>query len=97
MEAGDVAAVAAALPAFGAVDGVLDAPEHADMTPLHFAAWLGHTEVVALLLAGPGADPNAGKRSNGCTPLDAARARGYAECALLLGGAGGQPGPRESS
>ena len=49
------------------------------VTPLHLAAWCGHDAVVAFFLDA-GADPNAGKLSNGCSPLDAARdAQGHLE------------------
>ena len=55
-------------------------------TPLHVAAWEGHTEVAELFIA-KGADMNA-KMEDGDTPLDLAK--GHTETADLLRKHGGK-------
>lgn len=69
-KAGDVAAVRALLEADGSLVGARDTDAS---TPLHCAAWKGHTEVAALLLDF-GADVNAKNNNDhwGNTPLHAA-------------------------
>ncbi len=52
-------------------------------TPLHAAAFQGHTECVRLLLAAPGIDVNQ-ENENGWTPLVMAVHNGHTECLKLL-------------
>ena len=51
-------------------------------TPLHYAAWRGHLDVVKLLLE-RGADPNA-QGVEGETPLDHAMSKGHPDIVKLL-------------
>ncbi len=62
--------------------GTLDAPDKSGRTPLHLAAYLGHQNVVELLLE-KGANKNATDR-RGIRPIDAAMRRGHAHLAPLL-------------
>jgi ankyrin repeat protein len=65
--------------------GLIDARDKDGSTPLHCAAWKGHTEVVAVLLAA-GADVNANNNNEhwGTTPLHAAAHANQAAIAQLL-------------
>jgi ankyrin repeat protein len=57
-----------------------------DWTPLHYAVVRGNLEAVKLLLE-HGADPQARTRIDDCsTPLEDARAAGFAEAAALMEG-----------
>ena len=61
----------------------VDARDAEDKTPLQHAAYWGHKEIVALLIA-KGADVNAKKGDDGETPLHHAAFGGYKEIAELL-------------
>ena len=58
-------------------------------TPLHWAAWGGHTEVAELLIA-KGAEVNAMGYEYGATPLDLAGLNDYVETKKLLVKHGGK-------
>ncbi|XP_078617562.1 uncharacterized protein LOC144885514 [Branchiostoma floridae x Branchiostoma japonicum] len=62
-------------------------------TPLHWAAWEGHTETAQVLLAA-GADPNA-RDEDGKTPLYRAAVKGHTETAQVLLTAGADPNARD--
>jgi ankyrin repeat protein len=62
------------------------------VTPLFFASWNGHTEVVRLLLA-KGAEANVSDTFYKMTAIDAALSKSHLEVAKLLVGAGAKPSP----
>jgi hypothetical protein len=68
----------------------VNAKDGGGWTPLHFAAWFGHTEVAELLIA-KGADVNA-KDHTGRTPLNEAIETNQTKTADLLRTHGGKTG-----
>ena len=79
--AGDIEAVKQHL----AAGADVNAKGERGSTPLHFAAWLGHKEIIEIveLLIANGADVNA-KEEDGHTPLHLAAAWGQKEIAEVL-------------
>jgi len=82
----------------------VNAEDKDDSTPLHEAAYYGHTAVVELLMA-HGADPNGrnapvtrpdSTAEPSKTPLDHARAFGFADTVAALGGDPNDPGLTET-
>ena len=61
----------------------VNAKDRDGATPLPWAAWAGHKQVVELLIA-KGADVNAKVDRHGMTPLHYAASRGHKEIAELL-------------
>jgi len=71
-------------------DGVdVNKKDKAGYTPLHWAAWGGHTEVAELLIA-KGAEVNAMSYEFAATPLDLADIHDYVEVKKLLVKHGGK-------
>ena len=65
------------------------------LTPLHFAAGLGHAEAITALIEG-GADP-AARNKNGLTPLHWAVVRGHADAITALIEGGADPAARDKN
>ena len=72
-----------------AAGALVNAKNESGWTPLHQAAWGGHTEVAELLIA-KGAEVNAMGYEYGATPLDLAGLNDYVETKKLLVKHGGK-------
>ncbi len=90
VEKGNIEAVKEYLDAGGDVDAKGDVSLGGGATPLLWAAWGGHKEIVELLIS-KGADVNA-KDDGGDTPLDLTILRKQPEIADLLRKHGGKTG-----
>lgn len=87
---GDTALMIAALQGYGEIVDMLllrkVEPNHAGWTPMHYAAFNGHTQIIAKLLAA-GGDANL-RAPNGWTALMLAARNGNLEAVRILVGAG---------